>query len=235
MCRAELGVSLEATVTTALLDLDGTLIDSNEAHARAWLEALADAGVPADYFAVRTRIGEGGDRLLPELTGIDPAGEFGRRILERRAEIFRLDFLPHLRAFPGTRALLELFRSRGIAYVGATSGTRADTQLLLEQAHLGDLLPNVVTMDEADNSKPSPDILLAGLHRLGTSAHDAILLGDTPYDVEAARRAGMKMVAFTCGGWPAERLAGAAAIYQGPWELLAAFDRSPFAKKRVAA
>jgi HAD superfamily hydrolase (TIGR01509 family) len=218
-----------------LLDLDGTLIDSNEAHARAWLEALADAGIPADYDRVRERIGEGGDRLLPQLTGIDPDGALGKRIRERRGEIFRLDFLPKIRALPGARALLQLFYDRDIRMVAVTSGSREDTEALLRQTHLDDILRNLVTGDDVDSTKPAPDAVSAGLARLALPPQSVLLLGDTPYDLEAARRAGVRAVAFTCGGWPAAALVGAEAVYQGPWELLASFDRSPFAEERTAA
>jgi phosphoglycolate phosphatase-like HAD superfamily hydrolase len=218
-----------------LLDLDGTLIDSNEAHARAWLEALADAGVPADYAEVRERIGEGGDRLLPGVTGIDPESELGKRLLERRGELFRMDYLPRIRALPGARALIELFHARGYRTVVTTSGTRRDTELLLRQTQLDDLLTELATGDDADSTKPAPDVVSAALGVLGIPARDAILLGDTPYDIEAARRANVPAVAFTCGGWSPDRLSGAVAVYQGPWELLAAFDRSVFASPRVAA
>jgi HAD superfamily hydrolase (TIGR01509 family) len=218
-----------------LLDLDGTLIDSNEAHARAWAEALADAGVPVEYSAVREKIGEGGDHLLPEVTGIDYESELGRRVRERRAEIFRLDFLPRLRAHPGTRALLELFRDRGIRAVAVTSSSRRDAELLLRHTRLDDLLRELVSGDDAGSSKPDADLVCAGLRKIALPPHQVLFLGDTPYDVEAAAKAGVRAVAFTCGGWSREQLAGAVAVYQGPWELLAAFERSPFAERKIAA
>lgn len=222
-------------MTGILLDIDGTLIDSNEAHARAWMEALEEAGIPADYSEIRAKIGEGGDRLLPQVTGIASESELGQRLAGRRDEIFRLDYLPKLRSFAGTRSLLELFRDRGFRYAAATSGSRRDAEALLIQARLDDLIDELVTGDDAAASKPAPDILTLALARLGLSAKDAVMLGDTPYDIEAARRAGMPAVAFTCGGWSREALKGAMAVYQGPWELLAVFDHSPFARRKVAA
>ncbi|MGZ3651238.1 MAG: HAD family hydrolase [Bdellovibrionota bacterium] len=218
-----------------LLDIDGTLIDSNEAHARAWTEALAEAGVPAEYAAVREKIGEGGDHLLSELTGISFDSELGMKIRERRGEIFRLDFLPRLRALPGTRALLELFRDRGLRFAAATSGSRREAEALLRQARLDDLIQNYATADDAPSTKPDPAILEVALRYIGLPAKQVIMLGDTPYDVQAATRARIPIVAFTCGGWPAEALKGAVAVYQGPWELLAAFERSPFAQRQFAA
>lgn len=218
-----------------VLDIDGTLIDSNEAHARAWTEALTDAGVPADYSQVRMKIGEGGDRLLPELTGIPADSELGKRIQDRRAEIFRWDFLPRLRALPGARALLQLLEDHGYRMIAVTSGSRPDTEALLRQAQLLDFLSDCVTGDDVDSTKPSPEGVQVALHRLGLPPGKVIMLGDTPYDVESANRAGVRAVAFTCGGWPAESLANATAVFQGPWELLAAFERSPFADRQAAA
>ncbi|HEY8278110.1 MAG TPA: HAD family hydrolase [Bdellovibrionota bacterium] len=218
-----------------LLDLDGTLVDSNEAHARAWMEALAEAGVPVEYEAVRAKIGEGGDKLLPELTGISHDSALGKKIRERRSEIFRLDYLPRLRAMPGAHALLKLFRERGLRYVAATSSSRQDVELLLKQANLDGLITELATADDVSDSKPGPDLIFAALDRIGLPPHEVMMLGDTPYDIAAAAKAGVSTVAFTCGGWSRDQLAGAVAVYQGPWELLAAFEHSPFVRARSAA
>jgi HAD superfamily hydrolase (TIGR01509 family) len=222
-------------VNGVLLDLDGTLIDSNEAHARAWTEALSEAGVPVDYADVRVKIGEGGDHLLPELTGISAESELGKKIKERRSEIFFTDYLPRLKAFPGARALLKTFSDHGLRYVAATSATKKECELLLRQAKLDDLVKEYTSSDDAEGSKPDPDILYVAMEKIQLPSSAVMMLGDTPYDLKAAQKAGMKAVAFTCGGWPKEKLSSAVAVYQGPWELLAAFDRSPFASRTYAA
>jgi HAD superfamily hydrolase (TIGR01509 family) len=209
-----------------LLDIDGTLIDSNDAHARAWAKTLEEARLPSDYGVIRSKIGEGGDRLLPQVTGISAESEQGKELTERRGQIFRREFLPKISAFPHARELLLLFRDRGLRFAAATSGGRTDAQALLTQAGLGDILTELVTADDAEATKPDPSILEAALRKLKLSPGEALMIGDTPYDMEAARRAGVSAIAFTCGGWSREALNGAAEIYSGPAELLANAGRS---------
>ncbi len=207
-----------------LVDLDGTLIDSNEAHARAWMEALADAGIPAEFAALKEWAGKRADRLLPGLTGIDPQSELGQRIQDRRAEIFRIDFLPMIRAFPGATALLQLFRDRGFRMAALTASPLGHVDMLLKQTKLEGYLEGAMA-----------ESVSAGLRKLAVPARDVIFVGDTPSDVEAARRAGVRSIAFTSGGWSAEQLSGANAIYQGPWDLLAEFEGSLFGTREKAA
>jgi HAD superfamily hydrolase (TIGR01509 family) len=216
-----------------ILDVDGTLIDSNDAHAHAWLEAFAEAGITVDYDAIRRSIGMGGDKLMPAVSGIDESTPRGTRISERRGEIFKTTYLPAVRAMPGARELLERFIADGFVLSVASSAAEDELQPLLERAGVADLVPHRTSSDDADDSKPDPDIIQAALREAQVEKDNAIMLGDTPYDVEAARRAGIAIVGLECGGWPREKLAGAAAVFRDPTDLLVHYDTSPFATLRT--
>ena len=216
--------------TTALLDVDGTIIDSNDAHARAWVAAFAEAGHRVDFDVVRPMIGMGGDKLMPAAIGIEHDSEVGKRITERRWEIFRERELPSLRPFPSARELLERMRDDGYTLVVATSARDEEMEALVRAAGVADLLDAATTSSDASRSKPDPDIVRAALDRATAEPRDAIMLGDTPYDVEAAVRAGVPIVALCSGGWRPHELRGAAAIYADTRELLREYDRSLFAR-----
>ena len=212
----------------AILDLDGTLIDSNDAHALAWVDVGAETDHPIEFERVRWMIGMGGDKVLPLLTGLHEDSGEGKRILDRRGEIFREKYLPQLQPFPNTRELLERMRDDGFELVVASSASDDDMHALLDQAGIRDLITERASSDDAENSKPEPDIVVAALHRAGARPEDAVMLGDTPYDVEAARSAGVEIVALRCGGWKDRDLDGAAAIYDSPADLLQHLESSPF-------
>jgi HAD superfamily hydrolase (TIGR01509 family) len=213
----------------ALLDVDGTLADSNDAHAAAWVDVGREFGFEVEFAHVRRLIGMGGDKVLPRLSGIDEGSPQGQLVAQRRGEIFRARYLPRVRGFPGARGLLERLRRSGMTLAVATSASPEDLRLLLEAAGVADLVDTAASADDADRSKPDPDIVQAALARSGARPDEAVMLGDTPYDVEAARRAGVRCVALRCGGWGDAELAGADAIYEDPAELLARFGESPFA------
>jgi HAD superfamily hydrolase (TIGR01509 family) len=213
-------------VRAVLLDVDGTLIDSNDAHARAWVDVGTEFGHDIEFGKVRWLIGMGGDKVLPRLTGLAEASREGARMLERRGEIFRKRYLPRLRAFPGAVQLVDRLRADGRTLVVATSASEEDLEALLRQAGLESLGEEATNSDEADESKPAPDIVEAALSKAGVDADRVVLIGDTPYDVEAAARAGVRTIALRCGGWTDGELGGAAEIYADPAELLRRYDQS---------
>lgn len=215
--------------SVVILDVDGTLIDTNDAHAHAWVDVCNQFGYPVSFGEVRRMIGMGGDRVIPRLTGQEEDTELGTQMTERRGAIFRERYLPSCRPFPGARALLERFRDDGMQLVVATSASEDDMAALLKAAEVDDLVDAKTSSEDADASKPAPDIVEAALRNAGCPTSAAIMLGDTPYDVEASTRAGVRCVALRCGGWDDEALAGAVAIYQDPADLLAHYDASPFA------
>lgn len=213
-----------------ILDVDGTLVDSNDAHAQAWVQALAEHGHDVPFERVRPLIGMGSDKVLPVVSGLDVESEEGERITERRKQIFKERYVPRLRAFPGVRPLLERMRGNGLELVVASSATEEDLKPLLEIAGAEDLIEGRTSSDDADESKPDPDIVHAALASSGLPASEVLMIGDTPYDVAAGGRAGVGVVALRCGGWGTEDLAGALAVYDDPADLLAHYDSSPLAR-----
>jgi HAD superfamily hydrolase (TIGR01509 family) len=221
---------------TVLLDIDGTLLDSNDAHARAWLDVARELGHDVPYTTLRSMIGMGGDKLMPKAFGIEHDSAEGKAMGKRRGEIFRERYLATLKPFPKARELLLRLRDDGYALVVATSAQKDEMKELLRAAGIEDLIEEKTSSSDAESSKPDPDIVVAALRKSGIAASDAIMLGDTPYDIGAARGAGVPIVALLCGGWPAEALVGAIAIYADPAALLRECERSPFAvQERVAA
>lgn len=212
-----------------LLDVDGTLVDSNAAHAQSWSDTLREFGYDIPAERVRPLIGMGGDKLLPELTGLQADSERGKALTERRAEIFKAHHVPTLRQTRGACALVERLRKEGLRLIIATSANEDELRHMLRQVGLEDLLEKKTSSDDADNSKPDPDIIIAALAKSRLTPQTALLLGDTPYDIEAARRASVDTVALLSGGWNAEALQGAVAIYEDPEDLLRHFTASPFA------
>lgn len=211
-----------------ILDVDGTLIDSNDAHAAAWVDVGREFGFDIEFAHVRRLIGKGGDKVLPELTGLEEDDERGAKMTERRGEIFRERYLSTLEPFPDARELLERMRADGMTLSVATSASEEDMGALLEQAGIEDLIEERTSSSDADESKPDPDIVEAALKAAGVRADEAVMLGDTPYDVEAARRAGVRCVAVRCGGWGDADLGDAVAVYDDPADLLRRYQESPF-------
>lgn len=218
------------TVRGVLLDVDGTLVDSNDAHARAWVAALAEQGIRVKREEVRRLIGMGGDKLLPAIADIDAESPLGTALSSRRSEIFLERYLPALSAFPEALALLQRMRADGLTLVAASSAKADELGPLLSLVGTGDLLQAATSSDDAERSKPDPDIVKAAMRRTGLPAGELVMLGDTPYDVEAATRAGIRIIALRCGGWNDDGLRGAAAIYDGPADLLARYDESMLAR-----
>lgn len=214
---------------TVLLDVDGTLVDSNDLHAEAWLEALERLGYRASFARLRPLIGMGGDKVVPLLTGLDADSAQGKELGALRSRLFREQYLPRVRPFPGARALLEALRERGHELVVATSAKQDELEGLLERGGIADLLPKRTTADDADSSKPDPDIVLAALQQAQLQPDRALMLGDTPYDLRAATQAGVGFVGLSCGGYEPAALHGALRVYADPAALLEALAESPFA------
>jgi len=204
-----------------LFDVDGTLVDSNDAHAWSWIDALREAGIHVDFATVRRLIGMGGDKLLPRVSGLPAESEAGKRIVKRRSEIFRAAYLGRVRAFPGARELFEALADDGVPRAVASSARQDELEPLLAIAGVNDFLEHKTSSSDVESSKPDPDVVHAALDRLGVPPSSARLVGDTPYDLEAARRAGVGFVGFRCGGWSDAELAGALAIFDDPAAMLA--------------
>jgi HAD superfamily hydrolase (TIGR01509 family) len=211
-----------------LVDVDGTLIDSNDAHAMAWVETFEEFGHTVAFERIRHLIGKGGDQLLPEAVGIEKDSPEGKVIAKRRATLFKEEYLPNIVPFEGARALLEALHDRAYRLVVATSATEDEIGALLDVASIRDLVDDVKSSSDAQISKPDPDIVTAALAVAHCQPSEAVMLGDTPYDIEAASKANVISVAVRCGGWNDASLKGARAIYDDPRDLLTNLGTSPF-------
>lgn len=211
-------------LTAILFDIDGTLVDSNDAHAAAWVQAFADFGITTDPVQVRRSIGMGGDKLMPAVSGIEEDSAIGKMVAERRGRIFKQQWLPILKPFAGARDLVGAVKALGMTVVAASSANKDDLRALLAVAAVDQLMDDETSSDDAEESKPAPDIIEAALKKAKAKPSEAIMIGDTPYDVEAALRAGVRVIGFRCGGWNDEGLKGAIAIYDGPADMLARIE-----------
>ncbi len=145
--------------TAVLFDVDGTLVDSNDAHANAWVAALAEHGISVGFAAVRRCIGMGGDKLLPALTGVELESELGAAISARRSRIFANQFLPTLKPFPDAGRLVAVLKEQGFTVVAASSAKRDELKPLLQVAEAEHLMDETTSSDDARHSKPDPDII----------------------------------------------------------------------------
>ena len=218
-----------------LLDIDGTLVASNDAHAKAWADALRDFGYDRDVEQIRRWIGMGGDKILPRVDKrLDDESDPGKAILKLRLKIFMQRYAPDLKPTRGAAALLDRLHASGVLRVAATSAKKAEFKKITEAAGIADRIDLATTADDAKRSKPDADIVRAALEKARATAAQAVYIGDTPYDVTASHKAGIPIVALRCGGWNAEELRDADAIYEDPAELLREFDRSPIGERLVS-
>ena len=210
-----------------IFDIDGTLVDSNELHVDSWDRAFRKFGKHFPQEALRAQIGKGSDQYLPAFLTPDEIDRFGKELDEYRSELFRKEYLPKVRPFPKVRELFQRIRDDDKRIVLASSGKKADTEYYVKLLKIDNLIEGYTSADDADSSKPAPDIFAASLKKLGgISPADAVTVGDTRFDIEAARKAGMKTIALLCGGTSGAvlREVGAIAIYSDPADFLAHYD-----------
>lgn len=217
---------MQKRLTAVVFNVDGTLVDSHEAHSRAWVKAFWEYGLTVDPIAVRRSIGMG-DKLMPAVSGIQQDSALGKLIAKRRAQIFKREQLPRVKPFNGAKDLVAAIKDRGCTTVAASSAKSEELKPLLAIAGVDAPMDARTSSEDGKASKPDPGIIEAALERAHADPSEAIMIGDTPYDIEAARQAGMKAIAFRSGGWRDDDLKGAIAIYDGPWDLLARIDESP--------
>ena len=222
---------MKTRIKAVLFDVDGTLVDSNDAHAEAWVRAFREFNVTVDPIEVRRSIGMGGDKLMPRVSGIEEESELGTKIADRRGEIFRTELLPKLKPFNNADRLVAAIAGRGLTAVAASSAQKDELTALLDIAGAKTLMDAWTSSDDAEQSKPAPDIIHAALQQADAEPTQAVMIGDTPYDVAAARSAGVRVIAFRSGGWLDPDLNGAIEIYDGPWDLLERIDHSVLAAR----
>jgi HAD superfamily hydrolase (TIGR01549 family) len=221
-----------------IFDIDGTLVDSVDLHARAWQEAFALFGKQVDFERVRYQIGKGGDQLLPVFFTRAELDEFGEELEEFRGQHYKREYLPRVRAFPRVRELFERLRADGRRIVLASSAKKDELTEYKRIANIADLVEDETSADDAERSKPHPDIFEAALAQLkGVRAEEALVVGDTPYDAEAAGKIDLRTIGLLCGGFPAAdlRAAGCVRLYESPADLLAHYAGSPLAPESATA
>ena len=219
----------------AIFDIDGTLVDSVDFHARAWQEAFDHFGHVRSFDEIRSQIGKGGDQLMPVFLSKEEVASKGKEIEKYRGELFKSEYLPKVKAFPEVRPLFQRLIADGWKLALASSAKKNELAEYKKIAHITDLLETETSSDDADKSKPHPDIFQATLKRLGQlSPKECVVIGDSPYDAEAAEKAGIQAVGFLCGGFSEEDLksAGARIIYKDPADLLQNYEHSLFHRER---
>jgi HAD superfamily hydrolase (TIGR01509 family) len=206
-----------------IFDVDGTLIDSNDFHASAWQKALAKFGKNFSFEEIRPHIGKGADTLLPAFLSEKEIKEFGDEAADLRGEIFKEEYLSRVKPFPKVRELFRRIKDGGGRIALASSSNEDEVEAYKKIANIADLVEKSTSADDAEKSKPAPDIFQAALKLLGNPAPENVLVvGDTPYDAEAARAAKLKIVGVLCGKFAERDLRekGCVEIYQDPADLL---------------
>lgn len=210
-----------------LFDIDGTLVDSNDLHVSAWQEAFARHGQELDRPTIHEQIGKGGDNLVPSLLPQADA-DLQERIDASHGEIFKGKYLAKVKRFPGARELLERTKASGRTVLLASSAARDELEAHVETLEARGLIDETTSKDDVGHSKPAPDIFSAAMNKLeGVAPEEALVIGDTPYDMQAARRCGVPAIGVRSGGFSDEQLreAGASAVFDDVGELLEGFDR----------
>lgn len=212
-----------------IFDVDGTLVDSVDLHAEAWRRVLGEFGHDVKLSDVRAQIGKGGDELLKVFLSPDEIEKDGKKLDERHGALFKEEYMSQVRPFPGVRQLFEHLIARGHRIALGSSGKEDEVEHHKKLCGIKDLDLMQTTSEDAEKSKPHPDIFQAALKKLGVGPEQAVAVGDTPYDASAAGKAGIVAVGVMCGGFPANDLrgAGCVALYDGPADMLARYEGSP--------
>jgi len=218
-------------IKAVVFDVDGTIVDSVDLHAEAWQEAFKKFGKEVDLQALRRQIGKGADQLLPVFFSKRELDEFGAILDKYRGALFKKQYMPRVVAFPKVRELFERIRAEGKKIALASSGKDAEVQHYEKLVGLDGMVDAMATSDQVAHSKPSADVFLAALNVLSLSPGEAIAVGDTPYDVEAAKKIDLPIIGVLSGGFSEEILRdeGAVAIFRDPADLLEHYYQSPLA------
>ncbi len=215
-----------------ILDVDGTLVLSNDAHAHAWVDAFAAGGYDVPFERVRPLIGMGGDQVIPKMVpGLSDEEGDGKAISQRRKKLIINQYGPKLAPAKGARQLVLRMQQAGLRLIIASSATSEELSVLLKAAEVEDLLKEATTSSDAEASKPAPDIVEAALNKLKLEPSQVLMIGDTPFDIESANKAGVNVIALRCGGFDDAQLADAIAIYDEPADLLAHYADSALSQE----
>lgn len=209
-----------------LFDIDGTLVDSNNFHVLAWAEAFHAAGHDYRLAELHAQIGKGADNYVKALLP-DVSDEEAEALGEAHKKLFADHYMHRLKPFPGARALLERCREAGLTVMLATSAHAREVEHHLDLLDARGIVQGWTSADDVGCSKPCPDVFETAARKAGIAPSEALVVGDTPYDIEAAGAAGIRTVAVRSGLFPDAQLQGAIALYDNVADLSARFEESP--------
>jgi len=208
-----------------LLDIDGTLVDSNDKHAACWVEAFAHFGKKVEWDVVRAQIGKGGDLLVPDTLNAREMRAFGEEVKKYRAELWKRRYIETVQPFPHAREAIRTLHERGILIAFASSSNPNEVEYYVELLGARELLEGSTSKEDAQFSKPSPEIFQAALESTGADAEGTFAVGDTPYDILAAHRVPLPIVALLSGGFARELLAKAEFLFDDIGVMVKELDR----------
>jgi HAD superfamily hydrolase (TIGR01549 family) len=210
----------------AILDIDGTLVDTNYQHAIAWYRAFRKHGVVLPIWRIHRHIGMGGDQLVPALAGEEIAGERGDDIREDEKDLYA-ELIDEVEPMDGARELIERLRELGSEVVLASSAKDDEVEHYLDQLDAREIVHGWTTSADVEATKPEPDLVHAALEKV--EADGAVMVGDTTWDVKAAKRAGVETIAVRTGGFGVDELreAGAVAVFESVRELCERLGETP--------
>ena len=225
-------------IEAVIFDIDGTLVDTVDFHAQSWDRTFQHFGHQIPYEQIRAQIGKGSDKLMPVFFSLEELNEsddgssptFGERMRDYRRELYKREYHSRIKAFPQVRELFKRIKADGKRVALASSATKDDVATYKQIMDVEDLIDAATTTSEVESSKPEPDVFFVTLDKLGGIApNNVIVVGDTPYDAEAAGKANLRTIGVLSGGFPEENLrqAGCIAIYQNIADLLSHYDESP--------
>ncbi len=225
-------------IEAVIFDIDGTLVDTVDFHAQSWDRTFQHFGHQIPYEQIRAQIGKGSDKLMPVFFSLEELNEsddgqsstFGERMRDYRRELYKREYHSRIKAFPQVRELFKRIKADGKRVALASSATKDDVATYKQIMDVEDLIDAATTTSEVESSKPEPDVFFVTLDKLGGIApNNVIVVGDTPYDAEAAGKALLRTIGVLSGGFSEENLrqAGCIAIYQNIADLLAHYDESP--------
>ena len=215
-------------IEALLCDVDGTLVQSNWLHASAWKDAFAAMGIEVEQEAVRRQIGKGGDELIPVFVPWWRRNAVEEPLKAYRKFLFHADYLAQVQPLPHARDFLVRLKAAGIKLALASSSDKKDLQIFKKIVGMEDLVDEETSSDDAKASKPQPDIFQVAMRKVGLPPEKVLALGDTPYDAEAAGKAGVGTIGVESGGWLHADLleAGCIEVWKDVADLLEHFDES---------
>lgn len=216
-------------IKAVIFDVDGTLVDSNDLHVQAWQEAFRRYGKEVAFEDLHQQMGKGGDQLMPVFCSSEELDSYGSELEKCRIELFASEYLPRVTPFPKVRELFERIKADGLQIALASSAKEEELETHKKNLRISHLLETATSADDAEKSKPHPDIFLAALAGLkNVTPEEALVIGDTPYDAIAASKAGIRTIGLLSGGFSEDdlRSAGAVKIYRDVADLLEHYDGS---------